>query len=301
MGGKAARTAGELQAAASSKLAQAGIADARREARMILAHVLGIDMAGAFGRPERPIGQAESDAFDRLVARRASREPWSRIVGVREFWSLPFKLSPDTLDPRPDSETLVQAVLDAMPNREAPLRLLDLGTGSGCLLLALLSELKRAWGLGVDLSPGAAAAAAANASALGLAGRACFIAGDWGRSLGGRFDAIIVNPPYIPQADIARLEPEVARWDPERALAGGADGLDAIRAVLPEAARLAAPDGLVALELGQGQAEAANRLATAAGLAVFARPTDLNGIERCLLMRPAGSGSAKKSWINEKY
>jgi release factor glutamine methyltransferase len=288
-------TAGDLLADAAAKLTLAGIEDARREGRMILAHALGLDVAAIFGRPERAVSPEEAETFASLVARRAAREPWSRILGVREFWSLPFQLTQDTLDPRPDSETLVRAVLDALPDHQAPLRLLDLGTGSGCLLLALLSELPAAWGLGVDLSPGAAEAAQANARALGFGRRAAFLAGDWAWSLVGAFDAIVVNPPYIAAADIAGLEPEVARWDPVRALAGGADGLDSIRALMPEIARLLAPGGLAAVELGAGQADAANTIAMASGLAVFARPTDLHNVERCLLMRLAGSGPAKNS------
>jgi release factor glutamine methyltransferase len=283
-------TVGEALAAAAAPLAAAGIENPRREARLLIAHVLGRDGGGplsVFSRPERPWSEGEARSLDVLVGRRAAREPLSRIVGEREFWSLPFKLSPDTLDPRPDSETLIEAALDAIPDRAAPLQVLDLGTGSGCLLLALLSELPAAWGLGVDLSPGAAATAAANATALGLAGRAKFIVGDWLAALAGRFDVILINPPYIPAGEIAALEPEVAHWDPALALAGGADGLAAIRALAPDLPHHIENQGIIVMELGAGQADDASALCTACGLEVIARPHDLSGITRCLLMRLA--------------
>ncbi len=221
-------TVGAALTDATAKLTAAGIDDGRREARLLLAHALRLDTAAIFSRPERPLSVAEADAIAALLDRRAAREPLSRIVGMREFWSLPFRLTPDTLDPRPDSETLVQAVLDEIPDHAAPRRILDLGTGSGCLLLALLSELPQAWGLGIDLNPGAARAAADNAFALGLNGRSAFVAGDWGQALDTRFDVILANPPYIPASEIDGLDPEVKHWDPSLALAGGKDGLDAL-------------------------------------------------------------------------
>ncbi len=275
--------------AAAATLAAAGIEDGRREARLLMAHLLGIDQAAVFARPERPLTMDQVVAFDVLVARRARREPLSRIAGTREFWSLPFRLTADTLDPRPDSETLIQAALDALPDRSAALSVLDLGTGSGCLLLALLSELPNATGLGVDLSPGAVAGAAANARLLGLAGRARFAVSDWGQSVTGRFDVILVNPPYIAIKDIPGLEPEVREWDPKLALGAGADGLDAVRILAPQLVQLIDNTGFIIVELGAGQDAAAAAIFEAAGLAVTGRPRDLGGVVRCLLMRPAGS------------
>lgn len=283
-------TVGGALTAAAAALAAAGIDDGRREARLLMAHLLGIDQAAVFARPERILTVDQAQAFDAMVARRARREPLSRIVGLREFWSLPFRLTADTLDPRPDSETLIQAALDALPDRSAPLSVLDLGTGSGCLLLALLSELPNAVGLGVDLSPGAAVAAAGNAQALGLAGRARFAVGDWGQGLAGRFDVILVNPPYIATDDVAGLDPEVREWDPRRALEAGADGLDAIRTLAPQLTQLVDNHGFIIVELGAGQDREAAAIFAAAGLEVIARPKDLGGVVRCLLMRPAGSG-----------
>jgi release factor glutamine methyltransferase len=217
------------------------------------------------------------------VRRRAAGEPLSRLRGAREFWSLDFALSPETLDPRPESETLVAAALDAVPDRAARLRLLDLGTGTGCLLLALLSELPNAWGLGIDRAAGAAATARANAVALGLASRAAFIVGDWGEALRGGFDFVVSNPPYIPSADIPALAPEV-RHDPLRALDGGPDGLDAYRALAPDLARLLR--GTALIELGAGQAPAAARIMRTAGLDVRGTRPDLAGIDRCLVLEP---------------
>lgn len=278
-------TVGAALAEAAAKLAAAGVEDGRREARLLLAHALKLDAAAIFSRPERTLLEGETRAVDAVVARRAAREPLSRITGTREFWSLPFHLTPDTLDPRPDSETLVQAVLDRIPDRAAPRRVLDLGTGSGCLLLALLSELPNAWGLGVDLNPGAACAAADNARALGLDRRSAFIAGDWGQAVGARFDTILINPPYIPEGEIAGLEPEVRRWDPMLALSGGKDGLDAIRVLAANLPQLVDKNGVIAMELGAGQDDTAAKIFTAAGLEVLCHPTDLHGVVRCLLMR----------------
>ena len=183
------------------------------------------------------LGRVEASRYTALIARRAAREPVSRILGVREFWSLPLAIDAHVFDPRPESETVVEAGLALIPDRGAAMAVLDLGAGSGALLLALLSELPRADGIGVDVSPGAVVLARANAAALGLGRRCRFIAGDWGSAIRGRFDLILANPPYVARADIARLGPEV-RHEPERALAGGADGLDGYRALLPDVARL---------------------------------------------------------------
>ena len=267
-------------------LARAGIENPRREARLLLEHVLAKDGA----RFEKSLTRKQEAALAELAVRRAAREPLSRILGMREFWSLEFRLSPDTLDPRPDSETLVEALLGAVPDRAAALRLLDLGTGTGCLLLALLSELPNAWGLGIDLAPGAAAMAADNAERLGLAVRACFAVGDWTDAIGGRFDLIAVNPPYIPDAAIAGLEPEVAQWDPRLALGGGPDGLAAIRLLVRVLPKILADQGIAAMEVGAGQAASAAGLAAAAGLEIIAFKNDLGGVWRCLLMRAAKAG-----------
>jgi release factor glutamine methyltransferase len=270
--------------AAAARLAASGVPEPRLDARLLLAEALGAEPAAVFGWPERRLGAAERERFAGLVERRARREPVSRILGRREFWSLPFRVVPATLDPRPDSETLVEAALAEFADVSAPLRVLDFGTGTGCLLLAFLSERPSATGIGVDLAPAALACARANAAALGLGGRARFVASDWDAALAGTADVILANPPYIEAGAIAALDPEVALHDPRRALDGGADGLDAYRALAVGTARLLAPEGQAFLELGQGQAAAVAALMTAAGLAVRAIRRDLAGEERCLVV-----------------
>lgn len=271
--------AAHLQAGAR-RLAEAGIEDARREARLILAHALGIEPVAILGYPERIVGDAGD--YQALIARRAAREPLSHLTGRREFWSMEFEVTPATLDPRPDSETLVEAALAAVADRAAALSLLDFGAGTGCLLLALLGELPNARGLGVDISQDALAVARRNASRLELASRALFAIGDWGASLAGPFDLIVSNPPYIPSADIPGLQAEVAQYEPHRALDGGADGLEAYRRLAPDIARLLAPGGASVLEFGAGQGADVARLMTAEGLIFQGFDRDLAGHERCL-------------------
>ncbi|MCG8542811.1 MAG: HemK family protein methyltransferase, partial [Alphaproteobacteria bacterium] len=181
---------------AIARLKSAGIAQPQREARLLLAHASGADQATIIGYPEYAV--ADRTGFFALIEERAQGRPMAQLLGRREFWSLDFDVTPDTLDPRPDSETLVEAALAAVADRQAAVSVLDLGTGTGCLLLALLSELPNAWGVGVDRSPAAAAVARNNAVRLGLAGRAPIVVGDWAAALQGDFDLLLVNPPYIP-------------------------------------------------------------------------------------------------------
>jgi len=268
---------------ATARLRQAGVDQPRRDVRVLLTGTTGLDPAQVIGHPERALHPTQQAAFEQAIERRALREPVSRILGWREFWSLRFALSPDTLDPRPDSETLVEAVLGAIGDRSSPLEILDLGSGTGCLLLALLSELPRSRGLGIDISPAAVAVAARNAEALGLARRARFQLGDWAAGVTGAWQLIVSNPPYIIEKTIAGLAPEVARYDPPLALSGGVDGLAAYRELIPQAARLLAPDGTLALEIGEGQADQVAQLVHAAGLTCQARVRDLATLDRCIL------------------
>jgi release factor glutamine methyltransferase len=258
----------------------AGVVDApAREAALVL-RAAGLKPTDLIAEPDAPLGAAAADA-QRYAARRAAGEPLSRIAGEREFWGLTFALSPETLDPRPETETIVEAALAAFAARRGEaLRVIEFGVGSGALLAALLTELPAAHGLGVDLSPGAAAQARANLESLGLVARSEIRVGDWGDGLEGPFDLIVANPPYIPSGDIAGLAREVRDHDPRLALDGGADGLDAYRALAPEIARLLAPTGRFFLEVGAGQAQAVARLAAAAGLVDLATHRDLAGIER---------------------
>jgi release factor glutamine methyltransferase len=252
-------------------LAAAGIEDARREARMLLHHALGI--------PDRalpaPGAVVNEQQFAALVARRAAREPMAFILGRQGFWTLDLEVTPATLIPRPDTETLVHAALAAFPERGRVRSILDLGTGTGALLLAALSEFSGAWGVGIDLSADAAALAARNARANGLGARAAFLGGDWAAALDKEFDLVLANPPYIRSGDIAGLMPEVAVHEPRAALDGGPDGMEAYARILADLPRLLAPEGVAVLELGQGQAAEVAKIAVAAGFAralVLRRP-----------------------------
>lgn len=276
-------TIGNCVAEGARRLTAAGIPEPRREARLILAHVLGVEPVAVAGYPERSV--AAISEYEALIARRAEREPLSHLTGHREFWSLEFEVSPATLDPRPDSETLVETALAALRDREAAPSILDFGTGTGCLLLALLSELPQATGLGIDIDPAAVAVARRNAARLGLADRAGFVVGNWGRALDGRFDLVVANPPYIPAADIAGLGREVAEYEPRWALDGGVDGLDAYRALAGDIERLLAADGLAVLEFGLGQGDEVASVMAGAGLVADGFARDLAGRRRCLACR----------------
>jgi release factor glutamine methyltransferase len=276
-----------LIGAAAARLQTAGIEAPAREARLLLGHASGLGATRIMAYPEQEIPPDAAQAFDRLVDRRVAREPVSRILGHREFWSLDFTVTPATLDPRPDSETIVEAALDRVADRNARLNVIDFGTGTGCLLLALLSELPQAFGIGVDRSEAAARVAAENARRLGFAGRAQFIVSDWASALAGTVDLVVSNPPYIPAGDIAGLEPEVRGHDPLAALIGGTDGLDPYRLLVPETARLLRPGGHVVFEVGQGQADAVAGFAASAGLAPIEKRADLGGIMRAVVLGKA--------------
>lgn len=277
-------TIGEAVTGAARALSGCGIGGERREARLLVAEALGTDPSAVLAYPERPMPPEAASRLDSMVARRRAREPLSRILGRREFWSLEFALSPDTLDPRGDTETLVEAALARLPDHKAALRILDLGTGTGCLLLALLSELPASFGVGVDIAPGAAATARKNAGRFGLAGRAAFLAADWDGALGAAFDLVVSNPPYIETAAIAGLQPEVVLHDPRRALDGGPDGLGFYRRLARRCPSLLRPGGIGVFELGEGQAGAVSALMEAEGLTISEVRPDLAGIPRCLVV-----------------
>jgi release factor glutamine methyltransferase len=276
---------GECVERAARLLRAAGIEAAQRESRLLLAHCIGVDQARIIGYPEALV--ADADVFEALIARRAAREPLSRILGRREFWSLPFRITSDTLDPRPESETLIETALELLGEAAGlrPLTVLDLGTGSGCLLLAMLHELPMAQGVGVDLSPGAVQVARDNASALGLAGRARFVACDWGTTMNATFDLILSNPPYIRSCEIDGLEPEVALSDPRLALDGGADGLNCYRKLAVSLPKLLTPNGFAILEIGVGMVSGVCRLMSKNNLKCVKKSFDITGKLRCLVFQ----------------
>jgi release factor glutamine methyltransferase len=255
------------------------------DARLIVGHALGLDHAGLARGSERPLGPGALAGIEALTTRRLAGEPVARIVGVKEFWGLPFTVTPAVLVPRPETETVVEtalARLHAAGARDRPLRIADLGTGSGAILVALLHELPHAFGIGTDCSVAAVATARENARRLGFAGRAAFVACDFGAALGGGFDLVVANPPYIASAEIAALPREVRDFDSVSALDGGADGLAAYRAIVADAGRLMAPGAFVVMEVGAGQSDAVSALTQAAGLTAIAATPDLAGIPRAV-------------------
>jgi release factor glutamine methyltransferase len=264
-----------------------GIKDPLTDARILAANALNLSRAQILSQSGRELEPREIDAMSTRIARRLLREPVSRIIGSREFWGIRLAIDPHVLDPRPDTETLVEAALDWITTsgtRREKLRVLDIGTGSGALLLALLSELPEAQGVGTDISKEALALARLNAERIGLKDRASFVETDIAQALPGPFELIVSNPPYIPTSQIKTLSPEVRDYDPRLALDGGADGLAAYRAIAPAARRILAPRGRLIVELGQGQANDVQSLFTQAGLTIEddAR-RDLAGIRRALV------------------
>lgn len=268
---------------AARQLQAVGIDAPRRDARLLMQHVLGIAPEALLAGGDLPLGSDEARRLAALVRRRAAREPIAYLTGRREFWSLDFAIDRSVLVPRPETETVVEAVLARSGRLPARPRLLDLGTGSGCLLIALLRELADATGLGVDHSTGAASLARANARRLGVGARASFVVADWGAPVGGRFDIVVSNPPYVAAADLAALAPDISRHEPLAALDGGEDGYDSYRQLAAQIARLLAPAGLAAVELGAGMADGVAALFAATGLVEIDRRFDLAGIERCAL------------------
>ncbi len=274
--------------AAAGQLAAAGIDTPRLDARVLLAHVLGVSPSELLLSSTALCQRLTAGVlarFDALVARRAAREPLAYITGEKEFWSLTFAVGPGVLIPRPETELMIELVQKLHPDRDVPLRVLDLGTGSGCILLTFLSLYPQARGIGVDISDKALKWARRNARTHGLAARAAFRPGNWAEGLDGPFDVVFANPPYIDGVDMEILAPEVGRHEPHRALKGGADGLDAYRLIAPQTASLLAPDGHALVEFGMGQSEAVAALFAAAGLQIEQIAPDLAGIPRNLVAR----------------
>ncbi len=278
-----AMTIAAARRAVAERLRGRGFDTPDLDARLLVGDVLGLDHGALTIFAARMLTPIETEAIEAAMARRLAHEPVARIRGAKEFWSLPFAVTPDVLVPRPDTETVVEAAL-ALHDR--PLRIADLGTGSGAILLALLSELPAAFGVGTDRSERALAVARRNAEKLGLADRAAFIACNFADAIAPPCDLVVANPPYIPTGDIAALAPEVRDYDPHLALDGGRDGLAAYRAIAADAARVLAPGGSIAVEIGIGQADAVTALLARQGLTVPDAPRrDLAGRARVVTGR----------------
>lgn len=283
-------TLGEAARAAQRSLAAVGVENAGRDARLLVAAASGCTTADIIAHPERPLSDAVRERLEGMLGRRCAAEPVSRILGEREFYGRRFALSAATLDPRPDSETLIEATLGIVEREDwgdKPIRILDVGTGTGCLLLTLLAELPMATGLGTDISREALATAAANADKLGLAERSAFELHDVLDGIAGSFDLVISNPPYIASGEIAGLSREVREFDPHAALDGGADGLDIYREIAAGLGRVLR--GWLVLEVGAGQAEDV-ALVLQQGFvktrrAELSRHSDLGGHIRCVALR----------------
>jgi release factor glutamine methyltransferase len=284
-----ARTVAAARREWAMKFRACGIDSSELDARILVGCALGLGHAGLAAADGRRLGHVEEAAIATLAERRLAREPVARIVGWKEFWSLPLRVDAGTLVPRPETETVVEAALttmDAGGSRTRPLRVADLGTGSGAIVLALLNELPNASGVGTDVSVAALVIARENALRLGL-DRARFLACDMAAALSGPFDLIVSNPPYIASHEIAALAPDVREFDPRCALDGGPDGLKFYRSIAAAAPALLAPGGALIVELGAGQAQAVAALFAAAGLVPLRPRPDLNGVPRALVAKRA--------------
>lgn len=280
----------EAQRLLANAFRLAGLDSPEADARLLLGHALRLDRARLLSQSGRLLDAREIGAIQGLAARRLRHEPVARILGRKEFWSLTLQVSDAVLVPRPETETVVELALDLISRdspRDKPLRILDIGTGTGALLLALLSELPGASGIGTDVSMAALEIARVNAEQNKLAARTQFVCCNLADGVGGPFDLVVSNPPYIARAEIKTLQPEVRDYDPALALDGGTDGLDFYRAIAREAARLVAPGGHLIVELGAGQEAPVATLFQTAGLTVEPARPDLAGIARALAARPA--------------
>lgn len=276
------QTLGQLLGDAIKRLKISGIYSARLDARLLTASALGWDGGQVLARLDHVPTSRQCRDLAKMVSRREDREPVALILGHSEFWSLDFAVTEDVLIPRPDSETLVEAALAFKSIKVRKISVLDLGTGSGCLLLALLSELPKAKGLGVDISPAALDVAKGNALHLGMEDRAGFQVSDWGVDVDGLFNLVISNPPYIANGDYSCLEKDIKDFEPKLALMGGSDGLACYRSLSPAIVRKLAPGGRSLIEIGEDQAETVGSVLGKAGLSVCAVHQDLAGHPRVI-------------------
>lgn len=293
----------DVQRRVARHLAAAGIASAALEARLLTSRAAGCTPLDLLAGRAPPLTGDAGAWLAAAVGRRLRGEPIAYILGMREFWSLPLTVTPAVLIPRADSETLVEAALVAFAGPEAPRTLVDLGTGSGCLLLALLSEWRQTTGVGIDISPAALAVARGNAVALGMASRALFACGDWGDALPDRaFDVVVSNPPYVSDRELAALDRGIRLFEPQLALAAGSDGLAAYRRLLPAISRLLAEDGLAFVEISPTRLADLPALIAAAGLTIVVVKPDLAGNPRCLVLsRKKSAWKASCSRLGSRY
>lgn len=271
------------------RLEAAGVDSPVLDARLLLEAGAGVSRLDIVTDPRRPVTEAQVAAVGALTRRREAREPIGHILGRKAFWKHDLMVNADVLSPRPETELLVEVAMETLaPDSQA--RVLDLGVGSGAILLSVLADRPHTTGVGVDASGAALAVARHNGEQMGLSERLTLQHGDWGEGVAGPFDLILSNPPYIPSEDIVGLAPEVARYEPRMALDGGPDGLDAYRRIVAALPGLLAPGGVFALEVGRGQAEAVRRLAEAAGFETATPRLDLQGIARVVTGKPASGG-----------
>jgi release factor glutamine methyltransferase len=276
----------EAMAAVVRLLSSCGVEEARFDARALLLAAAGISLTQLALDPDAPLGEEAAGRLCRYAARRAAREPVSRILAARGFWTLDLEVAPRVLDPRADTETLIELALRLFSDRRGePLRILDLGSGSGAIICALLSELPQAWGVAIDLSPDACALTKSNLAFCGLAGRASVIRSRWTDAIHARFDLVVSNPPYIKSGDLGGLAPEVRLHDPALALDGGADGLDCYREIIADLPRILVPEGVGLLEAGAGQASDICQLFNGVGLEPISTGRDAGGHERAVAAR----------------
>lgn len=294
---------GRAQSLLTGRLAAAGIPNAALDTRLLLMRAAGLTHESLIAEPHRLLSPGEAERLEAMARRRLGREPVSRILGEREFYGRSFAIGPAALDPRPETETLIDLALAYGRALAKPPLILDLGTGSGAILVTLLAELPQAWGMGTDRDGAALRIARRNALRHGVADRASLAAADWCRGIAGRFDIIVSNPPYIPSAEVAGLEAEVRDFDPQAALDGGPDGLDAFRAIAGSTVTLVHPGGMVAVEIGAGQAAAVTAIFVQQGWEAnpaAASAADLSGRTRVLSFVAAAAVAAKKKVGNSR-
>ena len=254
------------------------------DARILLGFILGTPKERFYGLEDKLLDETELNSYEKIIKRRCEREPISRILGQRDFWSLTLKLNPSSLDPRPDSETLIEAITKHVPNKNSRLNIIDLGTGTGCLLLAALKELPNSSGVGVDISDNCIKIAKENAHYNSLSNRTTFLTSDWTQKITGKFDIILCNPPYIKETEIKDLEPEVKNFDPYMALNGGPDGLYCYKVIARQFAQILMTNGLIFLELGHKQKVSVVKIMKAGGLQTLHTEKDIGNKDRCIVL-----------------